>query len=65
MVRYGNAIMTIGLAKLYNVRVILDLVNVIARRRTGYLLHDGTIVCDLECITGSTNEMYFNRLSAR
>ena len=46
-------------------RQTLDYVDVIAGGHAGSLRPDGTIEAELQVITGATNEMGFNRLSAR
>ncbi len=44
---------------------MLDYVDKIAGGHAGSLCEDGSIVAELQVITGATNEMGFNRLSAR
>lgn len=61
----GNANQVIVLPKLDKVIGTLDYVDVIAGGHAGSLRPDGTIEAELQIITGATNEMGFNRLSAR
>ena len=61
----GNANMVVVLPKLDKVISTLDYVDVIAGGHAGSLRPDGTIEAELQIITGATNEMGFNRLSAR
>ena len=61
----GNANEVIILPKLDKVIGTLDYVDVIAGGHAGSLRPDGTIEAELQVITGATNEMGFNRLSAR
>ena len=61
----GNANEVIVLPKMDKVIGTLDYVDVIAGGHAGSLREDGTIEAELQVITGATNEMGFNRLSAR
>ena len=61
----GNANEVIILPKMDKVIGMLDYVDVIAGGHAGSLREDGTIEAELQIITGATNEMGFNRLSAR
>ena len=61
----GNANEVIILPKLDKVIGTLDYVDVIAGGHAGSLRPDGTIEAELQVITGATNEMGFNCLSAR
>ena len=61
----GNANAVIILPKMDKVIGTLDYVDVIAGGHAGSLREDGTIEAELQVITGATNEMGFNRLSAR
>ncbi len=61
----GNANEVIILPKLDKVIGMLDYVDVIAGGHAGSLRPDGTIEAELQIITGATNEMGFNCLSAR
>ena len=61
----GNANMVIHLPKMDKVIGMLDYVDVIAGGHEGSLKEDGTIEAELQVITGATNEMGFNKLSAR
>ncbi len=61
----GNANEVIILPKMDKVIGMLDYVDIIAGGHAGSLRPDGTIEAELQVITGATNEMGFNRLSAR
>lgn len=61
----GNANMVIRLPKMDKVIGTLDYVNVIAGAHEGSLQPDGSIEAELQVITGATNELGFNKLSAR
>lgn len=61
----GNANEVIILPKMDKVIGTLDYVDVIAGGHAGSLRPDGTIEAELQVITGATNEMGFNCLSAR
>lgn len=61
----GNANEVIVLPKMDKVIGTLDYVDVIAGGHAGSLRPDGTIEAELQVITGATNEMGFNCLSAR
>ncbi|MGI6157206.1 MAG: glycine/sarcosine/betaine reductase component B subunit [Saccharofermentanales bacterium] len=61
----GNANEPIVLPPMDRVIGTLDYVNKIAGGHDGSLRPDGSIEAELQVITGSTNEMGFNRLSAR
>ena len=65
MVTGGNANEVIILPKMDKVIGTLDFVDVIAGGHAGSLRPDGSIEAELQVITGATNEMGFNRLSAR
>ncbi len=61
----GNANEVIVLPKMDKVIGTLDYVDVIAGGHAGSLRPDGPLEAELQVITGATNEMGFNRLSAR
>ena len=61
----GNANEPIFLPAMDRVIGTLDYVDKIAGGHDGSLLADGSIEAELQDITGATNEMGFNRLSAR
>ena len=61
----GNANEVIVLPKLDKVIGTLDFVDKIAGGHAGSLREDGTIEAELQVITGATNELGFNKLSAR
>ena len=61
----GNANEVIILPKMDKVIGMLDYVDVIAGGHAGSLREDGTIEAEIQVITGATNEMGFNTLSAR
>ena len=61
----GNANMVIKLPPMDKVIGTLDYVDIIAGGHAGSLQPDGSIDAELQIITGATNEMGFNRLSAR
>ena len=61
----GNATQVIILPKMDKVIGMLDYVDVVAGGHAGSLREDGTIEAEIQVITGATNEMGFNRLSAR
>ena len=61
----GNANEVIVLPKMDKVIGMLDYVDRIAGGHAGSLKPDGSIEVELQVITGATNEMGFNRLSAR
>ena len=61
----GNANQVIVLPKLDKVIGMLDYVDVIAGGHAGSLREDGSIEAELQVITGATNEMGFNCMSAR
>ena len=61
----GNANETIVLPPMDHVIGTLNYVDKIAGGHDGSLRPDGSIEAELQVITGSTNEMGFNRLSAR
>lgn len=61
----GNANEVITLPKLGKVIGHLEPVNTIAGGFDGSLQKDGSIVIELQAITGATNEMGFNQLTAR
>lgn len=60
----GNANETIVLPKMDKVIGTLDYVDIIAGGFDGSLREDGSIMVELQAITGATNELGFNRLSA-
>ncbi|SDZ26595.1 glycine reductase [Proteiniborus ethanoligenes] len=61
----GNANEVIELPALEKVIGYLDPVNTIAGGFDGSLREDGSIVVELQAITGATNELGFNKLTAR
>ena len=61
----GNANMVIKLPPMDKVIGTLDYVDIVAGGHAGSLQPDGSIDAELQIITGATNEMGFNRLSAR
>lgn len=61
----GNANEVIELPALDKVIGYLDPVNTIAGGFDGSLQKDGSIVVELQAITGATNELGFNKLTAR
>ncbi len=61
----GNANQVVVLPKLDKVIGTLDYVDKIAGGFENNLQEDGSIVVELQAITGATNELGFNRLSAR
>lgn len=61
----GNANQVIVLPKMDKVIGTLDYVDKIAGGHEGSLAADGTITAELQVITGATNELGFNCLSAR
>ena len=61
----GNATQLITLPKLDKVIGTLDYVNVIAGASDHTLQEDGSLVVELQVLTGATNETGFNLLSAR
>ena len=61
----GNANQLITLPKLDKVIGTLDYVNVIAGASDHTLQEDGSLVVELQVLTGATNETGFNYLSAR
>lgn len=61
----GNANEVITLPKLDKVIGYLEPVNTIAGGFDGSLQEDGSIVVELQAITGATNEMGFNTLTAK
>ena len=61
----GNANQVIILPKMDKVIGMLDYVDIIAGSHAGSLREDGTIEAELQIITSATNEMGFNKLSAR
>ncbi len=61
----GNANMVIHLPAMDRVIGSIDQVDHIAGGWSGSLKEDGTITAELQVITGATNEMGFNTLSAR
>ena len=65
VVTAGNANMLVSLPPMEKVIGHPEVANVIAGGFEGSLQQDGTIVVELQAITGATNELGFNRLSAR
>ena len=65
VVTAGNANQLVTLPKLDRVIGTLDYTEKIAGGFAGSLNSDGSITVELQAITGSTNELGFNRLSAR
>ena len=61
----GNANMVIHLPKMDKVIGHIDFVDTIAGGFDGSLKPDGSIEAELQIITGATNELGFNKLSAR
>ena len=61
----GNANMVIVLPPMEKVIGTLDYVDVVAGGHAGSLRPDGSIEAELQIITGATNEMGFNCMSAR
>ncbi len=61
----GNANMVINLPPMEKVIGHKETANVIAGGFDGSLQQDGSIVAELQVITGATNELGFNKLSAR
>ena len=61
----GNANEVIILPKMDKVIGMLDYVDIIAGSHAGSLREDGTIEAEIQIITSATNEMGFNKLSAR
>lgn len=61
----GNANQVITLPPMDKVIGHIDYVNIIAGGNENSLQKDGSIVAELQVITGATNELGFNRLSAR
>jgi glycine reductase len=61
----GNANQVIILPKMDKVIGMLDYVDVVAGGHQGSLREDGTIEAEIQIITSATNEMGFNKLSAR
>lgn len=61
----GNANEVINLPKLDKVIGHINYVDIIAGGFDGSLHEDGSITVELQVITGATNEMGFNKLSAR
>ena len=65
VVTAGNANEMIVLPPMERVIGTLDYVNKIAGGHDGSLRPDGSIEAELQVIIGSTNELGFNRMSAR
>ena len=65
MVTGGNANMVIHLPKMDKVIGHIEAADIIAGGHDGSLNADGSIDAELQVITGATNEMGFNKLSAR
>lgn len=61
----GNANEVIVLPKMDKVIGTLDYVDIIAGGFDGSLAADGTITVEIQAITGATNEVGFNKMSAR
>lgn len=60
----GNANEIIVLPKLDKVIGTLDYTDIIAGGFDGSLREDGTIMVEIQAITGATNELGFNKMSA-
>ncbi len=65
VVTCGNANEVIVLPPMNKIIGTLDYVDVISGGHDGSLRSDGSIEAEIQIITGATNEMGFNRLSAR
>jgi glycine reductase len=65
LVTAGNANEVITLPKLDRVIGTLDYTEKIAGGFAGSLESDGSITVEIQAITGATNELGFNRMSAR
>ncbi len=65
VVTAGNANAVVKLPPMDRIIGMTDFVNVIAGGHDGSLLEDGSIEGELQMITGATNEMGYNKLSAR
>ena len=65
VVTAGNANAVITLPKLDKVIGYVDAVNTIAGGFDGALAADGSITIEIQAITGATNELGFNKLTAR
>lgn len=65
LVTGGNANQVITLPKLDKVIGSLDCIEKIAGGFQGNVQPDGSIIVEIQAITGATNELGFNRLSAR
>ncbi len=61
----GNANQLIHLPPMEKIIGMLDYVDKIAGSFDGSLSEDGSIVAELQVITGATNELGFNKLSAK
>ena len=61
----GNANEVIVLPKMDRVIGTLDFTDIIAGGYDGSLADDGTITVEIQAITGATNELGFNKMSAR
>ncbi len=61
----GNANEVIVLPKMDKVIGTLDYVDIIAGGFDGSLAEDGTITVEIQAITGATNEVGFNKMSAK
>lgn len=61
----GNANQVVVLPKMDKIIGMSDYIDVIAGSHAGSLAEDGTITAELQVITGATNELGFNKLSAR
>jgi glycine reductase len=61
----GNANEVIVLPKMDKVIGTLDYVDIIAGGFDGSLAEDGTITVEIQAITGATNEIGFNKMSAK
>lgn len=61
----GNANEVITLPKMDKVIGTLDYTDIIAGGFDGSLAEDGTITVEIQVITGATNELGFNKMSAR
>lgn len=61
----GNANEVITLPRMDKVIGMMDYIDVIAGSHAGSLAEDGSITAEIQVITGATNELGFNKLSAR
>ena len=61
----GNANEVIELPPMDKIIGHIDVVDIIAGGSEGSLREDGSIVVELQAITGATNELGFNKMSAK